>query len=77
MIKLSVNNDHNNPCIVTSYSRSQEYCLLPVFSHCSYDTTQRQLDVRMQAAGSAPEGDISMGMRVPAEFFSVSSKAFL
>ena len=46
-------------------------------SHCSYDTTQRQLDARVRVAGLAPKGDISTGMLVPAEIFPVSSKACL
>ena len=42
-----------------------------------YGTAQMQLDARMRVAGSAPEGDISTDMRVPAGIFPVSSKACL
>ena len=42
-----------------------------------YSTAQRQLDARTRVAGSAPKGDISLGMRVPAGIFPVSSKACL
>ena len=42
-----------------------------------YGTAQRQLDNRTQAAGSAPEGDISSGMWVPAGTFPVLSTACL
>ena len=40
-----------------------------------YGTAQRQLDARTRVAGSAPEGDISTGMPVPAGIFPVSSQA--
>ena len=43
----------------------------------TYGTAQRQLDACTWVAGSAPEGDISMGKQVPAGIFSVSSKACL
>ena len=42
-----------------------------------YGTAQRQLDTCTQAAGSAPEGDIRTGMRVPVGIFPVLSKACL
>ena len=42
-----------------------------------YSTAQMQLDARMWVAGSAPKGDISTDMRVPAGIFPVSSKACL
>ena len=42
-----------------------------------YGTAQRQLDTHTREAGSAPEGDISTGMRVPVGIFPVSSKACL
>ena len=44
---------------------------------CTYGTAQRQLDACMWVAGSAPDGDISTSMRVPAGIFPVSSKACL
>ena len=42
-----------------------------------YGTAQRQLDTRTQVAGSAPKGDISIGMWVPIRIFPVLSKACL
>ena len=42
-----------------------------------YGTAQRHLDTCTQAAGSAPEGDIGTGMRVPVTIFLVSNKACL
>ena len=46
-------------------------------TYTTYSTAQTQLDAHMWVAGSAPEGDISMGMQVPAGIFPVSSKACL
>ena len=53
----------------------QFHLLYFVSSTCG--TAQRQLEARTWVAGSAPEGDISTGIRVPAELFPVSSKACL
>ena len=39
-----------------------------------YGTAQMQLDARTRVAGSAPEGDISTGMRVPAGIFLCRAK---
>ena len=51
--------------------------LLSELIYIRYSSKATCIDACMQAVGSAPKGDISMGMQVSVRIFPVSSKACL